>query len=167
MTRTLILTRHAKSAWDDPAADDHDRGLNKRGKKSAEAIGRWLEEQGHVPDQVLCSTALRARMTWEGMAPALGGGQAEFQAGLYLASQREMLSDLNRARGTCVLMIGHNPGIGYLAEMLAAKPANHPDFFRYPTAATTVMRFDVGKWSDAHQGTGRIVDFVVQRDLVD
>jgi phosphohistidine phosphatase len=28
MTRTLILIRHAKSDWDDPALDDHDRPLN-------------------------------------------------------------------------------------------------------------------------------------------
>jgi phosphohistidine phosphatase len=28
MTRTLILIRHAKSDWDDPGLDDHDRPLN-------------------------------------------------------------------------------------------------------------------------------------------
>ncbi|MGR3409824.1 MAG: SixA phosphatase family protein, partial [Paracoccus sp. (in: a-proteobacteria)] len=33
--RRLILTRHAKSAWDDPTLDDHDRPLNDRGRRSA------------------------------------------------------------------------------------------------------------------------------------
>ncbi|MEY8838757.1 histidine phosphatase family protein, partial [Cribrihabitans sp. XS_ASV171] len=35
MSLTLILTRHAKSDWDDPGLPDFDRPLNKRGRKSA------------------------------------------------------------------------------------------------------------------------------------
>ena len=57
MIRTLILTRHAKSSWDDPFMNDHDRPLNKRGRKSAPAIGDWLRENGWLPDEVISSTA--------------------------------------------------------------------------------------------------------------
>ena len=35
MTKRLILTRHAKSAWDDPTMADHDRPLNERGHAAA------------------------------------------------------------------------------------------------------------------------------------
>ena len=59
MTRTLIVTRHAKSDWDAPTLDDHDRQLNQRGRRAAKAIGRWLAAEGHAPDQVLSSTARR------------------------------------------------------------------------------------------------------------
>ena len=69
--KRLILTRHAKSSWDDPLMSDHDRPLNERGKAAAADLGQWLASRGYVPDQVLCSDALRTRKTWSGIAPAL------------------------------------------------------------------------------------------------
>ena len=66
----LILTRHAKSAWNDPSLDDFDRSLNRRGRKSAEAIGQWLVEAGALPDVVLVSGARRTVETWSRMASA-------------------------------------------------------------------------------------------------
>ena len=69
--KRLILTRHAKSSWDDPATPDHDRPLNERGKAAAAELGTWLASRGYVPAEVLCSDALRTRGTWSGLAPAL------------------------------------------------------------------------------------------------
>src|SRR5215468_3412530 len=60
--RALVLLRHAKSAW--PDVPDHERPLARRGQRDAPVIGRWLRAGGHVPDQVLCSTARRASQTW-------------------------------------------------------------------------------------------------------
>ena len=58
-----MLLRHAKSAW--PDVPDHDRPLAGRGRRNAPVMGRWLRTNGYVPDQVLCSTARRARETWQ------------------------------------------------------------------------------------------------------
>ena len=66
--RRLILTRHAKSAWDDPALDDHDRPLNGRGRRAARELGDWLASRGYLPEEVLCSSALRTRETWATVA---------------------------------------------------------------------------------------------------
>ena len=52
MTLRLILTRHAKSSWDDPLMSDHDRPLNERGKAAAADLGNWLASRGYVPDVV-------------------------------------------------------------------------------------------------------------------
>ena len=51
--KILGLLRHAKSDWDDTAQRDFDRGLNARGKKGAELIGKHIgvkafEETLHV-----------------------------------------------------------------------------------------------------------------------
>jgi len=40
--KILLLLRHAKSSWDDPALPDHDRPLTERGKKDAKRIGQLL-----------------------------------------------------------------------------------------------------------------------------
>ncbi|MBL4558811.1 MAG: histidine phosphatase family protein [Rhodobacteraceae bacterium] len=65
--------RHAKSDWGDPTRADHDRPLNRRGRRAAPLIGRWLAAQGAIPDAVLTSSARRTRETWDRMAPAFPG----------------------------------------------------------------------------------------------
>ena len=59
--RKVVLLRHAKSAW--PDVPDHDRPLARRGRRDAPVMGRWLRAAGYLPDQVVCSTARRARET--------------------------------------------------------------------------------------------------------
>ena len=71
MSRRLILIRHAKSTWTNPALDDHARSLNRRGERAAKAIGHWLARHAPVCDLVLCSPAARARETWAEIAAAL------------------------------------------------------------------------------------------------
>ena len=63
--RRLLLLRHAKSSWSEPGASDHDRPLNRRGQEAAPRIGAYLARHRLIPDRVLCSTARRARETWE------------------------------------------------------------------------------------------------------
>ena len=58
--KTLLLLRHAKSSWDNPALDDRDRPLAARGKRSAERIGRYMADNELSPALVLCSPARRA-----------------------------------------------------------------------------------------------------------
>ena len=57
----LYLMRHAKSSWKDSSLSDHQRPLNKRGKKAAPLMGSILNQQELIPDIILCSTAKRAR----------------------------------------------------------------------------------------------------------
>lgn len=167
MSLLLILTRHAKSSWKHPGLDDHDRPLNRRGRESAAIIGRWLSDRGYSPDLVLSSTSARTCETWERMSDEFGdGAEMRREASLYHADPAEILSTL-RGAGTAgtLLVLGHNPGIGEAADMLAAVPPNHPEFERYPTAATTVFEFDIPNWSEADRGMGRIADFIAPRML--
>lgn len=164
MTRTLILMRHAKSSWDTPMLDDHDRPLNKRGRKSAQALGDWMALEGFLPDQVLCSTAVRTQETFRGLDIAL---EPELRPDLYHADPSDMLAVLKEANGRTVLMIGHNPGIAAFAQALVAEDPDHDRFEDYPTGATLVVRFDIEDWGKLVPGTGAVVDFVAPRELTD
>ncbi|MBS0563259.1 MAG: histidine phosphatase family protein [Proteobacteria bacterium] len=161
--RRLILTRHAKSAWDDPAVADHERPLNRRGRRSALELGEWLHSRGYEPDQVLCSSAVRTRETWSvaAMAPLEVTPKIEFLDALYHASPDVMLKHLSRATRDTVMMLGHNPGIAEFARLLPARGPNHADFTRYPTAATLVVDFQADSWADVRPGTGSVLDFFV------
>lgn len=167
MTRRLILTRHAKSSWDDPGLDDHDRPLNERGRGSALALGKWLASHGPLPDQVLVSSAARTRETWALIAHALlNAPKPEIRPALYLADPAEMLALLRGATGQRVMMIAHNPGTAFLAEGLARNPPPDPRFLRYPTGATTLFDFTSASWQETGWHQGAVADFIVPRDLI-
>jgi len=165
--KQLILTRHAKSSWDSPDLADKDRPLNARGHEAAQKIGQWLAKQGYCPDQVLCSTAQRCRETWDDIRPALKGSpKAAYVDLLYLASDADMLEVLQTATGDTVMILGHMPGIGSFATDLRRDPPPlHGSFSKYPTAATTVLEFNVEDWGQARLGLGKFVDYVTPRDL--
>jgi len=166
MTRRLILLRHAKSSWSAADLDDHDRALNDRGRRSCAAIGGWLKAGGHVPDQVLCSSAARTRETWDLIAPSLPDAPAaEILPALYLAETQTMFDILTGAKGAVVAMLGHNPGIGLLAHRLVAVRPAHPGFENYPTLATLIVDFAIDDWADLQASSGEVIEFIVPRDL--
>ncbi len=171
-TQRLILLRHAKSAW--PDVPDHERPLAGRGRRAAPTAGRWLRESGFVPDRVLCSTARRARETWQLAEEELGAHPpTTFEDRVYGASATELL-DLARQTppGVRTLMIvGHEPAMRDLALDLAdAQPGDVGDdaFQRvsekFPTAAIAVLAF-TGGWPELGPGQARLADFVVPSDL--
>lgn len=165
--KRLILTRHAKSSWDDPATPDHDRPLNERGRAAAAELGVWLASRGYVPGEVLCSDALRTRKTWSGVAPALPGTPIlNLKPALYHAGPDVMLAVLRHATTDCVMMIGHNPGIAEFAARLVAVAPLHDDFSRYPTGATLVCDFVADTWAEAGFGGATAVDFVVPAEII-
>lgn len=159
----LILIRHAKSSWDDPFGDDHDRVLNKRGRDAARAIGTWLQTKGYAPDRVLVSDAKRTVKTADLILPCLEHNPGiDYLPALYHAAPDTVLDLAQRRTETCIAVIAHNPGIGMLARALTVKAPDHRRFDDYPTCATTVIDFA----GPIAIGTGTVVDFVVPRDLI-
>lgn len=166
MTLTLILTRHAKSAWDSPALDDFERPLNGRGRSSAQKIGQWLVSQGYLPDTVLVSGARRTVETWSRMAGIMPAtATMESVPALYLANADIILNVLRARKSPVIMLIAHNPGIADFAARIVANPNPHEKFQKYPTGATSIIEFDTETWKEIDWGTGRLTDFVVPRDL--
>jgi phosphohistidine phosphatase len=175
---TLVLFRHAKSAWPDMA--DHDRPLARRGIKAAPIMGRWLRDAGLVPDQVLCSTARRARETWQLAQPGLAATPpVTFDRGIYEGTAADLLDLIRQvpAETGTLLLVGHNPAIEDLALTLtAAVPGAGPapgtagsaDLGRmrekFPTGAIAVLRA-AGSWPGLAPGQARLTAFAVPRDL--
>ena len=67
--KQLFVLRHAKSSWDDPGLEDHERPLAPRGIRAVELLAEYLRANRIEPDQVLCSSARRTRETLEGVCP--------------------------------------------------------------------------------------------------
>jgi phosphohistidine phosphatase len=171
MQRRLYLLRHAKSSWDDEARDDHDRDLSARGRQAAERMGAFCGAQGIAPALVLCSTARRARETLARLVPHLAAtGRIEFEEGLYLAGAGALLRRLRRIEDQIgsVMVIGHNPGLQEFAVQLCGTgdtEALAKLRGKYPTAALAEILLPIDRWRDANADGGRLVRFVVPRDL--
>ena len=164
MPLKLILLRHAKSGWDDMSLADHDRTLTDRGVASARLIGTWLQSHGHVPDLILCSDAVRTQQTVNGLVAAFDHSVAiHSSAALYLSGPDTILRHIARQDAATLLVCAHNPGIAELAGRLVHKAPDHPRFDDYPTAATTIITFDVERWADIKRGT--CIDFTIPADL--
>jgi len=170
--RRLMLLRHAKSAWPDVA--DHERPLAPRGRRDAPAAGRWLRATGCMPDRVVCSTAVRARQTWQLAEDELGARpQTTFEQRVYGATSTGLL-DLARqtpAKIRTLLIVGHDPAVQQLTlELASARPGNRDaDALervraKFPTAAIAVLGF-TGAWPRLAPGQARLASFAVPADF--
>jgi phosphohistidine phosphatase len=157
--------RHAKAEATAPS--DHERGLASRGRTDAEAAGRWLGEQGIAPDIALVSDAVRTRQTWEQVAAAARWDEAavDFSEGLYAAGS-DSAFDLLRETDpdvTTLVVIGHNPTVAYVAELIDdgegdADATTGMVTRGFPTSALAVFTVEVA-WVDLGPGTGRLEAF--------
>jgi phosphohistidine phosphatase len=121
--KTLLLLRHAKSSWKDSDIDDHERPLNKRGKRDAPRIGRLLREESLLPDLILASSAKRCRKTAEHVIHASGyRGEVRITGDLYEARADKLRQVVGSVSDTVerLLVIGHNPGLEEFLESLVA-----------------------------------------------
>lgn len=156
---TLALLRHAKAVRDD-AGGDHARSLSGSGREDAEAAGRWLRHMLTAPVLVLASDARRTRETAELAFPTpRPQTELRFEADLYGASGFDLVTRL-RALGTepTVVLVGHNPGIGDAARLLAGSGEVEPmSRLRdgYPTCTASVLQFE-GAWAELAPARGRL-----------
>ncbi|WP_405814795.1 histidine phosphatase family protein [Streptomyces sp. NBC_01390] len=166
--RRLVVLRHAKSAWP-MGVDDHDRPLGPRGLRDAPAVGRALAEADCLPDLVLCSTAERARRTWE-LASAEWGTPppVRHEPRLYGADVAELLAvvgEVPSGVGT-LLLVGHNPGLEELVLELAGEAldgALNDVRTKFPTSAIAVLAWHGDSWRDLAPGTALLTGMTVPR----
>ena len=161
--KRLLLLRHAKSSWDNPAQTDHERPLNKRGLNAAPLIGKILSEHDLIPDAIVSSTAQRARSTAEIVAETCGfDGSIVLTNDLYLAAPNayiEIAASLPNDLAT-VMLVGHNPGIEALASELGQQ------YIGMTTANLAVFDVQIEAWNELRiDSPGKLIDIWRPKEL--
>ena len=145
MMKTLHLLRHAKSSRKDTSLADFERPLNRRGRRAAALIGRFIKRKNVLPDLILSSPAIRARSTIEiVLESAQLKVELRYDERLYLASAADLLAIIRQfeeERDT-VMLVGHNSGTEDLLHRLTGVQGV------MPTAALAKIALDVEKWSE-------------------
>lgn len=134
-------------------------------------MAEHLLKHGPLPDQILCSTAIRARQTLAPLQQLLTPQPpVSLERGLYLASEDALLARLRDLPAAVerVLLIGHNDGIGLFAAGLAGRgraSALAKLREKYPTGALAALAVPIDQWPDLELGAGELQAFVRPRDL--
>lgn len=139
----LALVRHAKSDWDDPLLDDHDRPLNERGRGDAPRMAERYAASAFRPAVILSSTALRARTTAQAFSAATGVA-VTLREQLYGAGATSLLSAAAESGADAVMIVAHDPGMSMLAAHLSDDGIAH-----MPTCAVATFTWDADDWDVA------------------
>ena len=126
--KTLLLMRHAKSDLNEKV-EDRQRSLSKRGKKNAERMGELLKEEKISLDLILASNANRARQTADVVIEAMKyHGDRCYLNRLYMAEVETYVQELVGLNDevNALLIIGHNPALESLLQMMTGKIESLP-----------------------------------------
>jgi phosphohistidine phosphatase len=142
---------------------DFDRPLDASGHADAEATGQAMRAGGYVPDLTLCSNAVRARETLEGIAGHADTGRVIFLDRLYSEDAAGYLAIIRQNGGSgSLLVIGHNP---MMEDLALAVAGNGEDGARatlsagFPTSGLAVIEFPANL-ADAAPGAGFLEVFL-------
>lgn len=161
--KTLLILRHAKSDWGSWSTPDHDRPLNKRGKRVAPQMGQFLRRQIGTPDLIVSSTALRACTTAQLVADEADyAGEVVLTRDFYHAGPSDYIEYLqvHEPAADVVLVVGHNPGMEILVEHLTdAREVMQ-------TACLAHVTLPIASWADFSELTeGKLEGFYRPKEL--
>ena len=162
--KRLLLLRHAKSDWESAAAGDHERPLASRGRKAAQAMGRFIALADLVPDCAVTSTAVRARTTLE-LAMEAGEWSCPVNEtrSLYHAGVEDVLAVVSESADSdaSVLIVGHQPTWGGVVERLTGADT------RMATGTLVGIDLATDSWSWIRPGLGELAFIIPPRLLTD
>ena len=159
MLRKIILLRHAKSSWKDPSLRDFDRPLSKRGVKDTKLMKEYIASLVMGVDEIYSSPSVRTSQTINQLVPEFS--HVNYLASLYLGDVGVVLSLLEgiQVRIKTVMIVGHNPCIHEMMEIIWRKPLE-----KFPTCAVAVFSLNNG-WAKTGIPIGNLEKFIKPRDL--
>ena len=142
--KEIYVLRHAKSSWDNSNLSDFERPLADRGISDAKKMSKFLKDMNLKIDKVLCSNAIRAKETFDLTADGFNFeiDKATYLDKLYFGDTTTIIQDLKELDESLnnILIVGHNPTLHYLVEILTNESIN-----RFTTCNLATIFHD-GEW---------------------
>ncbi len=158
----LLLLRHARAAWAEPGMRDFDRPLDATGRADADAMGAVMAKGRVLPQRVICSSARRARETWDAVVRHLPVADVIVTDQLYITDATGYLNFIrDNAQVESLLIVGHNPMIEDVCFALAPNGKDDATGARssgFPACGLAVIDFR-GNLADVAPSTGFLEAF--------
>ncbi len=160
--KTLHLIRHAKSDWSVSSQLDIQRPLNEKGEQNCRLMASNILQAGCCFDHVFCSPALRARSTIELIDKALEAEQIawQFDNALYTFEAADVMNwcrQLDDNLGD-VVIIGHNPALSELSNMLTGQT-----LINLPTSSYVQLAINTRSWKNLASDTAQLVTLITPK----
>lgn len=156
--KKLFLVRHAKSSWEENNLTDFERPLNKRGRRDAPFMAKFLSQQGVYPDLIISSPANRAITTARYFCDSFSYSFVDLilEPKLYEASGDEIFNVIQGIGDAFdnVMLFAHNPGLTDLANSFADKSIDN-----IPTCGIVSLSFNIESWDEINSDNSEIVFF--------
>ena len=153
--KTLLLMRHCEASTSLSARlSDQRLALTLQGGEDAQRVGDSLLRRGTIPQVITCSTALRAASTATIMARALGlKHPVTAIAALYAAEPERYLEEVQLLplNVEVALVVGHNPAISRLAQLLRREGTAGSQFI---PGGLACLEFANENWLDIRYHSG-------------
>lgn len=166
--RRLVLLRHAKAEPAGSVADEL-RPLTLVGRRQCSGVGALLLSSGLLPEQVLVSSAVRTRQTWELVRTALGDvprPEVVVDDRVYDAGPRDIIEIVRQVdeRVRTLLVVGHEPTMSGAAATLvdesAGADAAHLATVRAGLSTGAFAVLGLESWSSLEPRGARLLDVV-------
>jgi phosphohistidine phosphatase len=145
--KILLLIRHAKSSWDDPAQKDFDRPLNARGLKDAPMMARRLLDKKVKIDAFISSPAKRAKKTCELFMKEYKANEDKIilQSKLYMAEPDLFFQTIKKIDPAVehAVIFSHNNGITEFVNRLTKVRIDN-----MPTCSVFAIKIHSNHWTD-------------------
>jgi phosphohistidine phosphatase len=162
--KTLYIVRHAKSAWDQIALDDHERPITEKGKKRTKKVIEYLVEKKVTVDLIISSDAVRAKDTAMIIAKGLSYPIRNIQlsSSVYNSDLQTLMNyfyDLSKDVES-LMMVGHNPTFTSFANFFLDKKIDW-----LPTSGIVCIEFETEQWENVLNAEKR-TKFVVSPKII-
>jgi phosphohistidine phosphatase len=158
MMKTILLLRHAKSAWDDASLSDFERTLTERGKSDAKIMGKRLLEKSIEIDTFVSSPAKRAKKTARVFMKEFEKDKKKLQLvpSLYEASVQDFYNAVESFddKDKSVALFSHNPGITDFVNSLDCTPVND-----MPTCSVYAIKVETKHWKEFREAKKEFLFF--------
>lgn len=158
--KTLILVRHAKSDWGN-LVPDFDRPLAPRGIKKANTMAEYLLKENIQIDQMITSSALRAKSTCEIFAKIYEMSFTETRE-LYHANENQFLKIISNAdeNASSLAVFSHNNSISEFANSLCG------DDLAFKTCGVAIFQINTETWKDFKNASKELKDYLTPKNII-
>jgi len=154
--RDLIIIRHAQAELDSNSGLDFDRPLTSLGEEHAILIARRAMSYELKIDHMICSPALRTKMTALAFCREIGFQENKilYLDDLYEGTLQDYLKVFSTLTEKTTIILGHYPGVQDLGNWLCGGY-----FQNFPTAGMMHLRSSLDQIVNISAGDGKLLRF--------